>query len=156
VNVRREGYYVSDRGAATAANAIPKRKPDAVVEEKTQPSQAALYRYASQVCKFNLRANALNRLSGDRNPLHVSQLVCSSYVLTHAIFFRYCPSSQPLAASTSRFCTVSDRILDSISLSHLYAGLCFFGFAGKHVLQTFGPYKEIKTRCVHHKMPTPN
>ncbi|KAJ6531728.1 HotDog domain-containing protein [Mycena capillaripes] len=44
----------TDRGAATAANAVPQRSPDAVVEEKTSPSQAALY-----------------RLSGDVNPLHI-------------------------------------------------------------------------------------
>lgn len=45
---------MADRGAASATNAVPKRAPDAVVEEKTVPSQAALY-----------------RLSGDWNPLHV-------------------------------------------------------------------------------------
>ena len=44
----------ADRGAASAANPVPKRAPDAVVEEKTFESQAALY-----------------RLSGDYNPLHV-------------------------------------------------------------------------------------
>ncbi|KAK6533862.1 bifunctional hydroxyacyl-CoA dehydrogenase/enoyl-CoA hydratase fox2 [Arthrobotrys megalospora] len=44
----------SDRGAATAANKPPARKPDFVVEEKTTEEQAALY-----------------RLSGDRNPLHI-------------------------------------------------------------------------------------
>ncbi|KAL5526934.1 hypothetical protein ACEPAF_8661 [Sanghuangporus sanghuang] len=44
----------SDRGPATAPNAPPKRAPDAVVEEKTSTSQAALY-----------------RLSGDYNPLHI-------------------------------------------------------------------------------------
>lgn len=43
-----------DRGPATALNAPPKRKPDAVVEEKTTLEQAALY-----------------RLSGDYNPLHL-------------------------------------------------------------------------------------
>ncbi|KAK2460883.1 hypothetical protein APHAL10511_007353 [Amanita phalloides] len=43
-----------DRGAASAANVPPKRKPDAVMEEQTTPSQAALY-----------------RLSGDTNPLHI-------------------------------------------------------------------------------------
>lgn len=43
-----------DRGAATALNKPPARKPDAVVEEKTLPQQAAIY-----------------RLSGDLNPLHV-------------------------------------------------------------------------------------
>jgi len=48
----REG---TDRGPATAANTPPKRAPDAVIEEKTLPIQAALY-----------------RLSGDYNPLHAS------------------------------------------------------------------------------------
>lgn len=44
-----------DRGAATAANTVPKgRAPDVVVEQKTTEEQAALY-----------------RLSGDYNPLHV-------------------------------------------------------------------------------------
>jgi len=44
----------SDRGAATATNTPPLRKPDMVIEEKTSPTQAALY-----------------RLSGDYNPLHI-------------------------------------------------------------------------------------
>jgi len=44
----------NDRGAASAANAPPNRSPDAVMEEKTSTSQAALY-----------------RLSGDYNPLHI-------------------------------------------------------------------------------------
>ncbi|KAF9146338.1 hypothetical protein BGX30_001352 [Mortierella sp. GBA39] len=44
----------TDRGAATAANQIPARKPDFVVQEKTSEDQAALY-----------------RLSGDWNPLHI-------------------------------------------------------------------------------------
>ncbi|KAK4055386.1 hypothetical protein OIO90_003224 [Microbotryomycetes sp. JL221] len=43
-----------DRGAATAANKPPGRKPDHIEEQKTLPVQAALY-----------------RLSGDYNPLHV-------------------------------------------------------------------------------------
>jgi multifunctional beta-oxidation protein len=33
-----------DRGAATAANAPPKRAPDVVVEEATKEDQAAIYR----------------------------------------------------------------------------------------------------------------
>ncbi|KAF8896265.1 peroxisomal hydratase-dehydrogenase-epimerase [Infundibulicybe gibba] len=44
----------NDRGPASAANIPPKRSPDAILEEKTSPSQAALY-----------------RLSGDKNPLHI-------------------------------------------------------------------------------------
>jgi multifunctional beta-oxidation protein len=44
----------ADRGAATRVHKAPARAPDAIVEEKTSPDQAALY-----------------RLSGDRNPLHI-------------------------------------------------------------------------------------
>lgn len=33
-----------DRGAATAANKVPGREPDCVVEEKTTEEQAVLYR----------------------------------------------------------------------------------------------------------------
>lgn len=43
-----------DRGSATALNKPPSRAPDVIVEEKTLPIQAALY-----------------RLSGDYNPLHI-------------------------------------------------------------------------------------
>ena len=45
---------ITDRGTASAANVPPKRKPDAVLEEKTSLEQAAIY-----------------RLSGDYNPLHI-------------------------------------------------------------------------------------
>ena len=37
-------FDLIDRGPATATNTPPARAPDAVVEEKTTPSQAALYR----------------------------------------------------------------------------------------------------------------
>jgi multifunctional beta-oxidation protein len=43
-----------NRGPATAVHKPPQRNPDSVVEEKTSPNQAALY-----------------RLNGDRNPLHI-------------------------------------------------------------------------------------
>ncbi|KAF9525688.1 hydroxysteroid dehydrogenase [Crepidotus variabilis] len=84
-----------DRGAASATNEPPPRKPDAVVEEKTSTSQAALY-----------------RLSGDSNPLHI----------------------MPEFAAIGGF---DQPILH---------GLCFMGIAGKHVLKTFGSYKDIKVR----------
>ncbi|KAF8623682.1 hypothetical protein AX17_007380 [Amanita inopinata Kibby_2008] len=84
-----------DRGPATATNNLPKRNPDAVVEEKTSPTQAALY-----------------RLSGDSNPLHIL----------------------PEFAAIGGF---DQPILH---------GLCSMGIAGKHVLKTFGTYKDIKVR----------
>ncbi|WWC89694.1 uncharacterized protein L201_004619 [Kwoniella dendrophila CBS 6074] len=85
----------SDRGAASAINAPPKRKPDAVVEEKTTQEQAAIY-----------------RLSGDYNPLHID----------------------PSFASMGGF------------PKPILHGLCSMGIAGKHVLKTFGAYKDIKVR----------
>ncbi|KAK6337706.1 bifunctional hydroxyacyl-CoA dehydrogenase/enoyl-CoA hydratase fox2 [Orbilia brochopaga] len=85
----------SDRGAATAANKPPARKPDLVVEEKTTDDQAALY-----------------RLSGDRNPLHID----------------------PEFSKVGGFKTP------------ILHGLCFFGISGKHIYNSFGPFKNIKVR----------
>ncbi|KAI0049791.1 peroxisomal hydratase-dehydrogenase-epimerase [Auriscalpium vulgare] len=84
-----------DRGAASAANPIPTRQPDAVVEEKTTETQAALY-----------------RLSGDWNPLHIL----------------------PEFAAVGGF---EKPILH---------GLGFLGISGKHIVKTFGQFKDIKVR----------
>jgi len=84
-----------DRGTASAANLPPQRKPDAVVEEKTSTSQAALYRQ-----------------SGDLNPLHIL----------------------PEFAAIGGF----DK--------PILHGLCTMGIAGKHILKTFGEFKDIKVR----------
>ncbi|KAH9068438.1 peroxisomal hydratase-dehydrogenase-epimerase [Lactarius deliciosus] len=90
-----ERYHGTDRGAASAANIPPRRKPDATIEEKTLLSQAALY-----------------RLNGDPNPLHI----------------------HPDFATSGGF----ER--------PILHGLCSMGISGKHVLKTFGPYKDIKVR----------
>jgi acyl dehydratase len=50
---RGEGGFGGDRGPSGPRNVVPDRKPDRVVEMKTLPQQALLY-----------------RLSGDMNPLH--------------------------------------------------------------------------------------
>ena len=34
------------------------------------------------------------------------------------------------------------------NLTHGVLGLCSMGIAGKHVLKTFGEFKDIKVRCV--------
>lgn len=106
VNIYRDTFHIADRGAATAANSIPKRKPDAVVEEKTQQSQAALYRYVFLPYFSSPHSNGSNRLSGDRNPLHVSTIACFRYVAKDYTCLRYCPSSQLLEDSTGQFFTV--------------------------------------------------
>jgi 3-hydroxyacyl-CoA dehydrogenase/3a,7a,12a-trihydroxy-5b-cholest-24-enoyl-CoA hydratase len=52
--VRGEGGFGGDRGPSGPRNVPPERAADEVVEMKTLPQQAAIY-----------------RLSGDRNPLHI-------------------------------------------------------------------------------------
>jgi len=51
--VRGEGGFGGDRGPSGPRSPVPERKPDKIVEMKTLPQQALLY-----------------RLSGDMNPLH--------------------------------------------------------------------------------------
>ncbi|KAG0145961.1 hypothetical protein CROQUDRAFT_671457 [Cronartium quercuum f. sp. fusiforme G11] len=86
-----------DRGLATALNKPPNRLPDAVISEKTEENQAAIY-----------------RLSGDYNPLHID----------------------PKFAKVGGF---NKPILH---------GLCFFGFACKHIVEQFGKIINIKSRFV--------
>ncbi|MCJ7510115.1 MAG: 3-alpha,7-alpha,12-alpha-trihydroxy-5-beta-cholest-24-enoyl-CoA hydratase [Dehalococcoidia bacterium] len=52
--IRGEGGFGGDRGPSGPRNVPPERAPDEMVEMKTLPQQAAIY-----------------RLSGDRNPLHI-------------------------------------------------------------------------------------
>jgi len=76
-----------DRGAATAPNVIPNRAPDAVLEEKTVPTQAALY-----------------RLSGDTNPLHISSYFHSIETFLSTDHLRFFLNSLRWVDSTSRSC----------------------------------------------------
>lgn len=112
---------MKDRGPATAANAPPKRNPDAIVEEKTLPSQAALY-----------------RLSGDLNPLHVcvKDKLCISFPQSDHSFSFSTRKILPEFAAVGGF----DK--------PILHGLCSMGISGKHVYKTFGPYSDIKVRYV--------
>lgn len=71
---RADGSLKTDRGAGTALNKPPARKPDAIVEEKTLPIQAALYRLSGDVRAFapsRAARPALTSLLPQYNPLHV-------------------------------------------------------------------------------------
>jgi 3-hydroxyacyl-CoA dehydrogenase/3a,7a,12a-trihydroxy-5b-cholest-24-enoyl-CoA hydratase len=90
--VRGAGGWGGDRGPSSDVNVAPDRMPDAVVEEKTSPNQALLY-----------------RLSGDWNPLHADPAfaknfgferpilhgLCSFGFAARHVIAKYCPGADP-------------------------------------------------------------
>jgi len=71
--VRGAGGWGGDRGPSQELNVPPAREPDAVVEEKTDPNQALLY-----------------RLSGDWNPLHVDPAFAKAFGFDKPILHGLC------------------------------------------------------------------
>jgi NAD(P)-dependent dehydrogenase (short-subunit alcohol dehydrogenase family)/acyl dehydratase/ubiquinone biosynthesis protein UbiJ len=90
--VRGAGGWGGDPGPPGELNAPPRRAPDAVVEEKTSPNQALLY-----------------RLSGDWNPLHADPTFAKTFGFDRPILHglgtfgfaarhvvsRFCPHGNP-------------------------------------------------------------
>jgi (3R)-3-hydroxyacyl-CoA dehydrogenase / 3a,7a,12a-trihydroxy-5b-cholest-24-enoyl-CoA hydratase / enoyl-CoA hydratase 2 len=71
--VRGAGGWGGDRGASAEDCAPPAREPDAVVEEKTDPGQALLY-----------------RLSGDWNPMHADPAFARAFGFERPILQGLC------------------------------------------------------------------
>ncbi len=71
--IRGAGGWGGDRGPSADVDAPPDRAPDRVVEERTQPNQAVLY-----------------RLSGDWNPLHVDPAFAQAMSFDRPILHGLC------------------------------------------------------------------
>ncbi len=71
--VRGAGGWGGDRGPSADLNGAPSRAPDAVVEQKTDPNQALVY-----------------RLSGDWNPLHVDPTFAKNFGFERPILHGLC------------------------------------------------------------------
>ncbi|MGH8504686.1 MAG: SDR family NAD(P)-dependent oxidoreductase [Stenotrophobium sp.] len=71
--VRGAGGWGGERGSSAEINLPPAREPDAVIEEKTDPNQALLY-----------------RLSGDWNPLHADPAFAKAFGFDKPILHGLC------------------------------------------------------------------
>lgn len=90
----------ADRGAATAANKPPARKPDAAIVEKTSPNAAAIY-----------------RLSGDINPLHIDPAVAKAGKLDGPILHGLCTlgiSGKHVYSTFGPFRNIKARFLNTV------------------------------------------
>jgi 3-hydroxyacyl-CoA dehydrogenase/3a,7a,12a-trihydroxy-5b-cholest-24-enoyl-CoA hydratase len=98
--VRGAGGWGGDRGPSDEINMPPNRAPDAVVEEKTSPNQALLY-----------------RLSGDWNPLHADPSFARSFGYERPILHGLCTFGFAARHVVSKFAPNGDpRFFKSIKV----------------------------------------
>ncbi len=98
--VRGAGGWGGDRGPSADVNVAPSRAPDAVVEEKTSPNQALLY-----------------RLSGDWNPLHADPAFAKNFGFERPILHGLCTFGFAARHVISKFAPGGDpRFFKSIKV----------------------------------------
>jgi 3-hydroxyacyl-CoA dehydrogenase/3a,7a,12a-trihydroxy-5b-cholest-24-enoyl-CoA hydratase len=98
--VRGAGGWGGDRGPSAEVNVPPTRAPDAVIEEKTSPNQALLY-----------------RLSGDWNPLHADPGFAKNFGFARPILHGLCTFGFAGRHIVAKCCPDGDpRFLKSIKV----------------------------------------
>ena len=98
--VRGAGGWGGERGPSSDVNVAPERAPDAVVEEKTSPNQALLY-----------------RLSGDWNPLHADPAFAKNFGFERPILHGLCSFGFAARHVIAKFCPDADpRFFKSIKV----------------------------------------
>ncbi|HEY1959069.1 MAG TPA: SDR family NAD(P)-dependent oxidoreductase [Polyangiaceae bacterium] len=97
--VRGAGGWGGDRGPSGEVNVPPDRKPDAVIEEKTHPNQALLY-----------------RLSGDINPLHADPNFATNFGFDKPILHGLCTFGFAARAVIKAFSNGDPRYFKSIKV----------------------------------------
>jgi len=97
--IRGAGGWGGERGPTAEANVPPDRKPDAVVEEKTHPNQALLY-----------------RLSGDINPLHADPAFAVGFGFQKPILHGLCSFGFAARAVINKFAGGDPRFFKSIKV----------------------------------------
>jgi 3-hydroxyacyl-CoA dehydrogenase/3a,7a,12a-trihydroxy-5b-cholest-24-enoyl-CoA hydratase len=97
--IRGAGGWGGERGPSSEINTPPDRKPDAVVEEKTHPNQALLY-----------------RLTGDINPLHADPSFATSFGFDRPILHGLCTFGFAARAVINAFSKGDPRFFKSIKV----------------------------------------
>ncbi|MFZ5439815.1 MAG: SDR family NAD(P)-dependent oxidoreductase [Myxococcota bacterium] len=97
--VRGAGGWGGDRGPSNDVNVAPERAPDAVITEKTDASQALLY-----------------RLSGDWNPLHVDPEFATMFGFEKPILHGLCTFGYVGRAAINAFAKGDPRTFKSIKV----------------------------------------
>jgi len=97
--IRGAGGWGGDRGPSSELNVPPDRKPDAVIEEKTHPNQALLY-----------------RLTGDINPLHADPSFATSFGFDKPILHGLCTFGFAARAVINAFSKGDPRFFKSIKV----------------------------------------
>jgi 3-hydroxyacyl-CoA dehydrogenase/3a,7a,12a-trihydroxy-5b-cholest-24-enoyl-CoA hydratase len=123
--VRGAGGWGGDRGPSDEINVPPNRAPDAVVEERTSPNQALLY-----------------RLSGDWNPLHADPSFARNFGFARPILHGLCTFGFAGRHVVSKFAPKGDpRLFKSIK-----ARMAETVFPGETLVTEM--WKESDTRVV--------
>ena len=105
---RGEGGFGGDRGPSGPKNVVPERAPDAVVEMRTLPQQALIY-----------------RLSGDMNPLHADPEFARMAGYERPILHGLCTFGHVGRAVLQQFCGNDPARLRALEVR--FAGVVFPG-----------------------------
>lgn len=95
--VRGAGGWGGERGPASGENASPERAPDKVIEQKTDASQALIF-----------------RLNGDRNPLHADPTFAKNFGFDKPILHGLCTFGYAARHAIVAFCDGDARLFKSI------------------------------------------
>lgn len=130
------------------------RLANLTLSSKKKHCQRKLHSTGTLRTNFLLALPDLGRLSGDYNPLHVclivwiTQIAFSQNVVRSFLNLRLLVASRSRSSTVPYLVSVDARSESDIIFLRSHSGLCFMGISAKHILKTYGEWKDIKVRSV--------